>query len=216
MIPGKDIQDAGAPAAIYCRVSSKAQTKRGDGLGSQENRCREFASSRRYQVERVFTDDVTGKLSDRPGMKAMLAWLHKNRKHNPVVIIDDISRFARGVEAHIKLRRLLAEAGGTLLSPSIEFGEDSDSRLVEYVLATVAQHQREKKGEQTINRMRARTLSGYWVFQAPIGYRYERVSGHGKMLVRDEPLASILKEALEGYACARFETQVEVKRFLER
>jgi site-specific DNA recombinase len=211
-----DNDDAGAPAAIYCRVSSKAQTKRGDGLGSQENRCREFASYKKYVVEQVFTDDVTGKLADRPGMKAMLSWLQKNRRRSPVVIIDDISRFARGIEAHLTLRKLLIAAGGTLKSPSIEFGEDSDSRLVENLLASMAQHQSEKNGEQTINRMRARTLNGYWGFQAPIGYRYERVSGHGKMLVRDEPLASILQEALEGFAFGRFETQVEVKRFLER
>ena len=35
------------------------------------------------------------------------------------------------------------------------------------------------------------------------------------MLVRDEPVASILQEALEVYAAGRFDTQVEVKRFLE-
>ncbi len=64
--------------------------------------------------------------------------------------------------------------------------------------------------------VRARVQNGYWVFQAPVGYRYERVSGHGKLLVRDEPNASALREALEGYASGRFETQVEVKRFLER
>ena len=34
------------------------------------------------------------------------------------------------------------------------------------------------------------------------------------MLVRDEPLASIITEALEGYASGRFELQAEVKRFL--
>ncbi len=33
--------------------------------------------------------------------------------------------------------------------------------------------------------------------------------------MRDEPVASILQEALEGYASGRFDTQVEVKRFLE-
>jgi hypothetical protein len=48
--------------------------------------------------------------------------------------------------------------------------------------------------------MRARTLNGYWVFQAPIGYRYARVSGHGNLLVRNEPQATILAEALEGFA----------------
>jgi site-specific DNA recombinase len=63
--------------------------------------------------------------------------------------------------------------------------------------------------------MRARMQHVYWVFQAPVGYCYERDSGRGKILVRDEPNASILQEALEGYASGRFATQVEVKRFLE-
>lgn len=31
-------------AVIYTRVSSKAQLKKGDGLASQEQRCREFAA----------------------------------------------------------------------------------------------------------------------------------------------------------------------------
>lgn len=31
-------------AVIYTRVSSKAQLKKGDGLASQETRCREFAN----------------------------------------------------------------------------------------------------------------------------------------------------------------------------
>ena len=63
--------------------------------------------------------------------------------------------------------------------------------------------------------MRARTLNGYWVFQAPVGYEYAHQRGHGKILVRKEPIAAILREALEGYAAGRLETQVEVKRFLE-
>lgn len=138
-----------------------------------------------------------------------------HRKDKPVVIIDDISCRARGIEAHLASRASISQAGGRLESPSIEFGEDSDSRLVEYMLASVAQHQREKNGEQTKNRMRGGVMNGYWVFQAPIGYRYERVRGHGKLLVRDEPYASIIQEALEGYACGRFASQAEVKRFLE-
>lgn len=42
------------------------------------------------------------------------------------------------------------------------------------------------------------------------------VAGHsGLLLVRNEPLASIVQEAMEGFAAGRFETQAEVKRFLE-
>ncbi|WP_309383983.1 recombinase family protein [Cerasicoccus frondis] len=202
-------------AVIYARVSSKAQLKRGDGLNSQETRCREFARIKNYQVSKVFTDDVTGGVIQRPGMQAMLEYLQDNRNIEPVVIIDDINRLARDVRAHWDLRDTIQFAGGRLESPSIEFGEDSDSVFRETILAASAQHQRQKNAEQTKNRMRARIMNGYWCFQAPIGYRYERKSHHGKILVRDEPIASILQEALEGFAVGRFQTQVEVKRFLE-
>lgn len=202
-------------AVIYCRVSSTAQTKRGDGLGSQKARCTEYANARGYTVVETFMDDITGKAVERRGMKAMLAFLKKNRSAAPIVLIDDISRLAREVKAHIELRAAISLAGGTLESPSVEFGDDADSELQEYILATVAQHQRRKNAEQTKNRMRARVLNGYWPFACPVGYRHQRVPGHGNMLVRNEPLASIVQEALEGYASGRFQLQAEVVRFLE-
>lgn len=206
-----------APSAvIYCRVSSIKQTTKGDGLGSQEARCREYAKYKGYAVRQVFQDDVSGSLIGRPGMQEMLGYLKKKRsKESHIVIIDDISRLARGLEAHIQLRTAISAVGGKLESPSIEFGEDSDSVLVENLLASVSQHQRQKNAEQTSNRMRARAMSGYWVFAKPIGYRYEKVPGHGKMIVKDEPFASIITEALEGFASERLASQADVKRFLE-
>ena len=56
--------------------------------------------------------------------------------------------------------------------------------------------------------------SRYYTFSSPFGYRYERIRGHGKMLVRDEPNASIVQEALEGYASGRFPNQVDIRNFL--
>lgn len=204
-------------AVIYCRVSSKQQLKEGDGLASQETRCREYARHKGYEVAQVFRDEgISGGLIDRPAMQAMLAYLRKHKKSaEHVVIIDDISRLARGLQAHIELRTAIGGAGAKLESPSIEFGDDSDSMLVENLLASVSQHQRQKNAEQVVNRMRARFLNGYWVFCAPIGYRYQRSPGNGKVIVPDEPTASVVREALEGFASGRFATQMEVKRFLD-
>ncbi len=203
-------------AIIYCRVSSAKQVRDGNGLGSQETRCREYAHYKNYQVVQVFSDDITGKSTNRPAMSELLSFLRQHKKNGDhVVIIDDISRFARNLRAHLELRSILAAAGGVLESPSIEFGEDSDSLLVENILASAAQHQREKNAEQTENRMRARVMGGYWPFSAPVGYHYEKKLGNGNVLVRTEPVASIITEALEGYASGRFETRVELKRFLE-
>ena len=205
------------PAVIYARVSSAAQLQKGHGIESQITRCREFARMKGYEVTEVFTDEaVSGGVTDRPGILAMLKHLGA-QKHvsGHVVIIDDISRIARDIKTHLDLRAAIAEVGAKLESPSIEFGEDSDSILVENLLASVSQHQRQKNTEQTKNRMRARMLNGYWPFTPCLGFKFKTVPGRGKVLVRDEPLASIIQEALEGYASGRFQLQAEVKRFLE-
>ncbi len=157
---------------------------------------------------------MSGGAADRPAMMALMQFV-KRRKEQTVVIIDDINRFSRDVVVHWKLRDLLEEAGGKLESPTMEFGEGSDSILIENMLASVSQHQRQKNGEQTTHRMRARLMNGYWVFSAPLGMKYEKTPGHGKLLVRDEPIASYIQEGLEGFASGRFETQGEVKRFFE-
>lgn len=201
-------------AVIYCRVSSTKQTREHDGLTNQKTRCADFARHKGYEVVETFTDDVSGSLIDRPGMKSMLAFL-KKLKGDPVVIIDDVSRLARGLEAHLELRRAIASAGASLESPSIEFGDDPDAKLVEHLLASVSQHHRQKNGQQTRNRMQQRVMNGYYVAAAPYGYRYQRVLGRGMMLVRDEPHATVAQEALEGFASGRFENPADLRKFLQ-
>ena len=204
-------------AVIYARVSSAKQVEEGHGLESQAGRCREYAERKGYAVVETFFDKaISGSLSERPGVIAMLSFLkHHSGSGEIAVIIDDISRLARDTRVHTDLRLAIGLAGGKLESPSITFGDDSDSIFVENVLASASQHQRQKNGEQTKNRMRARAMNGYWVFRAPTGYTYGKIAGHGKLLVRDEPLASIVQEALEGFASGRLQTQADVKRFLE-
>jgi DNA invertase Pin-like site-specific DNA recombinase len=149
-------------AVIYCRVSSQKQLREGDGLESQRVRCEEFARYRSLDVVEIFRDEASGGAINRPGMKSLLAFLKAKREPH-IVIIDDISRLARGLDAHLTLRDKIRKAGGILQSPSIDFADDdSDSSLMENVLASVSQHARQKNKEQTRNRMRGRMMNGYW------------------------------------------------------
>ncbi len=208
-------KDSARPAAvIYARVSHAKQVAEGHGIDSQTTRCREFAARRGYDVVSVFTDDMTGRVDKRPGMEAMLRFV-KKQKGSTVVLIDDISRLARDVRTHWNLRDELTNVGAVLESPTIEFGESPDDQLVENMLASVSQHFSQKNGEVTFNRMRSRMLNGYWTFKAPLGYRYDKHVENGPLLVPDEPVASILKEGLEGYASGRFASQSELAQFFE-
>jgi DNA invertase Pin-like site-specific DNA recombinase len=202
-------------AVLYLRISDKQQERKGSGLASQEAICREYARARNYAVAEVFREVLTGRVRDRPAMDELLKYLRKHRKEGRIVIIDDINRFARNLRSHLALRDELKTVGGILESPKIEFADDADSIFRENILASAAQHQREKNAEQTKSRMRGRVLNGYWPFKPSMGYRHERRPGQGMLLVRNEPLASVIQEALEGFASGRFRTQSEVKRFLE-
>ncbi len=204
-------------AVIYCRVSSKKQTIDGGGLESQEHRCRDYAEQRGYTVDAVFPDDVSGggDFMNRPGMVALLSYLDAKPHESYVVIFDDLKRYARDTEFHLKLRRIMAERGATRECLNFNFEDTPEGRFIETMLAAQGQLEREQNGRQVVQKMKARVEQGMWVFRAPVGYKFAPSKRGGKELVPNEPLASIVKHALKGFATGYFQTQVEVQRFLE-
>ena len=152
-------------AVIYCRVSSSKQTKVGDGLKSQETRCRDFARMKGYEVLEVFSDDISGSKEQRPGMMRMLSFVRK-QKGKGTRILMMMCHDLRAVLKPISIYAVKSPKSAAFWNPlSIEFGEDSDSILVENLLASVSQHQRQKNGEQTKNRMKARVQMAIGCFK---------------------------------------------------
>lgn len=204
-------------AVIYCRVSGKKQTKDGSGLSSQEHRCRQHANTKGYEVEAVFPDDVSGggDFMNRPGMVALLKHLDDNPHEHYVVIFDDLKRYARDTEFHLNLRRQMQARNATRECLNFNFEDTPENKFFETIVAANGTLEREQMGRQTHQKTKARLEKGFWTRRAPVGYKYIPAKEGGKIMVKDEPLASIVKEALEGYATGRFSTQTEMKRFLE-
>ena len=204
-------------AVLYCRVSSDRQVREGHGLDGQEARCREYAVGHGYEVAAVFRDEgVSGGVIDRAGMQEMLDFLDTQPAGGCVVVIDDIKRLARDLMGHFTLRKAIQTRGGRLESPSHRFGDEPEEMFVESILAATAELERNQNRRQVKNRMRSRLEAGYWLFYPPPGYAYEKVPGHGKILVPTEPDASVVRQSLEGFASGRFATQMDVQRFLQK
>ena len=203
-------------AILYCRVSSPQQKKEGHGLESQEHRGRQYAEGQRYAVVGVFKDDITGGRVDRPGMDGLLQFLEKHSTiEQPIVVImDDIKRWARDVEVHFYLRAAVKARNGILESPNFKFGDSPEDKFYETIMAASAELERNQNKRQVIQKMKARLENGYWCFDEPPGLKYIKHPDHGKLLAPDEPKASIIREALEGFACGRFPTREDVRRFL--
>ncbi len=211
------MSNAKSKALIYCRVSSKTQEEEGHGLASQETRCRDYAAAKGYAVEAVFPDTITGggDFMKRPGMVALLSYLDAQPGEPFVVIFDDLKRFARDREFHFALRDAFRIRNASVECLNFRFDETPEGEFIETIMAAQGMLERKQNSRQVAQKMKARMQNGYWIHNAPVGYRYKTVKGHGKLLIHDEPLAAIVKEAFEGYAAGRFATQAEIKRFFE-
>ncbi len=211
-------QEAPTKALIYCRVSGKKQTKDGSGLDSQEYRCRQYAEAKGYSVEEVFSDDVSGAgdYMKRPGIVALLQYLDAHQPERHVVIFDDLKRHSRDTEFNLKLRREIAARGAVRECLNFTLEDSPEGQFTEIISVAAGELERLQMGRQNKQKAMARVEQGYAVKSVPpLGLKYAKAKGGGKVLVHDEPLASIVREALEGFASGRFQTQSEVKRFLE-
>ncbi len=200
-------------AVIYCRVSSDKQVREGNGLAGQEKRCRDYAFYHDYDVEKVFRDEgISGGIIEREGMQTLLEYISR-RGGGYTIIIDDINRFARDVVAHFTLRRAIKDANCNLQCVSMKLEDTPEGQFIETIMAASGELERNRNKQQVCNRMKARLEMGYWVFDAPPGYKYEKGSS-GKVLVIDEAKAEIIREAMEGFASGRFQAQEDVRQFL--
>lgn len=203
-------------AVIYCRVSSEKQVREGNGLDSQEHRCREYARSLGLKVESVFRDEgISGGLFDRPAMKSLIKYLDSNWQTKYFVIFDDLKRFARDVEVHIKLKTELKGRSAKLRCLNYNFDDSAEGEFVETIFAAQNELERKQNRRQVCQKMKARIERGYWCFCPPTGYEYTKDKEHGKLLTPAQPMANIVAEGLNAFADNRLKGQVDLLEFFK-
>ena len=203
-------------AVIYCRVSSEKQVKEGNGLESQEHRCRQYASSLGLEVESVFKDEgISGGLFDRPAIQSLIKYLDKNWQTKYFVIFDDLKRFARDVEVHLRLRSELKCREAKLGCPNYNFDDSAEGEFVETIFAAQNELERKQNRRQVCQKMKARIERGYWCFYPPTGYIYQKDKEHGKIIIPIKSITDIIAEGLNAFAENRLLEQVDLLNFLK-
>jgi DNA invertase Pin-like site-specific DNA recombinase len=108
------------PAVAYFRTSSAANVgEEKDSLKRQRATVTAFAKRHQFQLVDEFYDPaISGAdaIEERPGFTALLDRIENNGMRT--VIVEDVSRFAREMKAHVLGIALLRERGVRLLSAS--------------------------------------------------------------------------------------------------
>ena len=201
-------------AVIYVRVSTKEQTEN-LSLSTQVRACEEYCRREGFDVlERFKEEGESAKTTDRTELQNLLKYCrtHKGKVH--FVIVYNLTRFAREKYDHFALRAHLKSLGISLRSATEPIDDTSTGKLMEGVLAAVAQFDNDVRSERTRAGMRAALEPGRWTFPAPLGY-LNAPKWSGKSLVLDPERASLVREMFEDYATGRFTKQEVLARTTE-
>lgn len=215
-ISGKDNSYDGRIGLVYARVSSPTQAAYGHGLESQEARCISDLKSIGVPYEKTFPDSFTGggDFMRRPAMRKLIEYIDANPHKRFVVIFDDLSRFARDVEFHIKLRAAFRVRDTLVRCLNFSFDDTPEGEFAEIIMAANNQLFRKQNRRQVIQKQKARLESGYWPFICKKGYMRVNHPSLGRILKPTALGTKVLKPALESFATGKLVRKIDVARFL--
>lgn len=196
-------------AVIYVRVSTKEQTEN-LSLPTQLKACEEYCARQGLTViERFVERGESAKTADRTELQQLLTFCRKQKGRVSFVIVYNLTRFAREKYDHFALRACLSGLGISLRSATEPIDDTSTGKLVEGVLASVAQFDNDVRSERTRAGLRAALERGRWTFVAPLGYLNSPTRGGGASLIPDPERAALVVQAFEDFATAG-RTKLEV------
>lgn len=184
-------------AVLYCRVSTKEQTEN-LSLSIQEKLCRDYCRREGFDVVRVFVEEgESAKTADRTRLVEMLAFCRSAKPRIDAVVVHSLSRFARNVADHHSVRNILLGTGTGLRSVTENIDNSSSGRLIETVIAALAQFDNDAKAERTIVGMKEANRRGRYTWVAPIGYLNSKSRSAVSSLIPDPERAPYIRKAFE-------------------
>ena len=186
-------------AVIYCRVSTTEQAQN-LSLPTQERLCREYARREGFEIAKVFIErGESAKTIQRPEFLALLTFCRLNKGKVHALIVHSLTRFSRNTADHHGIRGLLAGFGIALRSVTERIDDSPSGRLMEAVLAGLAQFDNDLRAERTTVGMQEAISRGRWVWMAPLGFTNTR-DRLGPSMRHDPERAPLIRQAFELYA----------------
>ncbi|CAA9293540.1 MAG: site-specific recombinases [uncultured Chloroflexi bacterium] len=200
---GTQAESAVKRAALYPRVSSKGQEEEGTSLGTQEQRCREYAAQRGYVVdeEHVYREVHTGtELWERPQLAKMREAVR--RRDVDVVVAFAIDRLSRD-PVHMGVIITEADHAGVAVEFVSEPLDNSpEGQLIRFVRGYAAKVEHEKIRERSMRGRRARVVSGKLLPGARPLYGYRFTADRAAYEV-DESTAPIVRRMFAAVAAGQ-------------
>lgn len=183
-------------AVIYLRYSDPKQTG-GITIETQEAACRAACEREGYEIVDVLKDEAVSAKESKDLNKRRLADLYnyciQHSGKFELLMVYKLNRFARSVEQHSWLRARLKEHGILLRSATEVINETPEGKLMENVLASIAQFDNDVKSVVVKKNMWQRVEQGLFPFPPPFGYKPQVHEGRkiAPYILDKEPIEAV-------------------------
>lgn len=193
-------------ALIYLRVSTEEQVGEGHhSLSAQKSICSKLAADLGYEVVGVFED--AGRSASTMKRPALQELIERCQKDSTIaaVFVQDTDRLARNTQDHLAIRAILKKQNVKLISASQPTIDDTpEGQMIDTIVASVNQFQSDITARKTLKGMEEKARKGWLPGRAPVGYRNEKNERGELVIVVDEPMAELVREAFRLYATGAY------------
>ncbi len=191
---------------IYTRVSSSEQVK-GTSLDEQLLACQKYCVDRNIQVLGIFREEgESAKSTDRQKLLEATEYCRKNKVD--AFVVYKLDRFARNMMDHYAVKSLLLKNGTKLHSVTEQIGEDATGKLLEGMMAVIAEFDNDIRKTRCSGGMLGRLKTGIYPWRPPVGYLCEQNKKQDRKKERPDPIDPhnfpILKRALKELAKGQY------------
>ncbi len=192
---------------IYLRVSTKEQAEGGYSIAAQREACISYIADKGLNLVGEFSDrGESARSVDRPGLQEMLAKI-KDDSSIDAVVVHKLDRLARNIEDHAGIRAMFRSNKIQLISVSENLEDSASGKLVEGILAAIAEFYSANLAGEVKKGMRQKAREGGWPARAPFGYQNIRDKNGTAQVTPEAAEAEVVKEVFRLYAtgtCQRF------------
>jgi len=184
---------------IYVRVSTEEQAKEGYSIRAQEQKLKDYARVKDWQIYDVYIDEgISGKnISARPEINRLITDIQNGAVKN--VLVFKIDRLTRSTSDLIYLVELFNQNDCTFnsLMESIDT-QTASGRMFLKIIGTFAEFERENISERIILGRERKVKEGYTLCSHTASYGYDRPKGQ-KIQSINESEAEIVHEIFHSY-----------------
>lgn len=190
-------------AVCYVRISSEEQLKKSaTNIATQTHKCSDAAQRAGLEVSKVFVDEGESAFkqayTERPQLRAMLAYLSEHKKKVTHVVFENLSRLARQGPEQAMLLASFKKDGLAYISVDEPNAESNTAagRMAVSMIGVFNEFYSDSLSERVAYRMRAGAQAGRHLHLARLGYLNGKVNGV-KNIVPDPQRAELVRKAFE-------------------